>query len=103
VNRVSKFFLSSSSFLFNTFRVVEMTEQYDASSWEEYVQILTTQWKGVKEFEEAGEFLFRLTSGNIRDRRLQVYHAAGVGSRNRRQNKLKPRFRRIRGCATHQG
>jgi hypothetical protein len=47
--------------------------------------------------------LFRLTSGIIRDRRLQVYHAAGVGSRNRRQNKLKPRFRRIRGCATHQG
>ena len=56
MNRVSKFFLSSSSFLFNTFRVVEMTEQYDVPSWEEYVEILATQWKDVEEFEEAGEF-----------------------------------------------
>jgi hypothetical protein len=56
VNRVSKFFLSSSSFLFNTFRVVEMTEQYDVPSWEEYVEILAIQWKDVEEFEEAGEF-----------------------------------------------
>ena len=56
MNRVSKLFLSSSSFLFNTFRVVEMTEQYDVPSWEEYVEILAIQWKDVEEFEEAGEF-----------------------------------------------
>jgi len=33
-----------------------MTEQYDVPSWEEYVEILATQWKDVEEFEEAGEF-----------------------------------------------